>query len=87
MNMLTLKVLDKNDKTICVSHGEDFVNLVCTAEYKEGDRIVLETSGENLYVFLQVDDVVDLTLAVHMSLRVTCSGNAEIVVSALDETD
>lgn len=56
MDMLTLKVLDKNDKTICVSHGEDSVDLVCTAEYKEGDRIVLETSRKNIHVFLQVDD-------------------------------
>ena len=56
MAVLALKVLDKNDKTICVSSGEDFVSLVCTAEYKEGDRIVLETSEKNIHVFLQVDD-------------------------------
>ena len=44
MAMLALKVLDRNGKTICVGRGEDFVSLVCTAEYQEGDRIVLETS-------------------------------------------
>ena len=56
MAVLALKVLDKNDKTICVSSEEDFVSLVCTAEYKEGDRIVLETAEKGLHVFLQVDD-------------------------------
>ena len=56
MVTLALKVLDENGKTICVSSGEDFVSLVCTAEYKEGDRIVLETSEKNIHVFLQVDD-------------------------------
>ena len=56
MATLALKVLDKNGKTICVGSGEDYVSLVCTAEYKEGDRIVLETAEKNLHVFLQVDD-------------------------------
>lgn len=56
MAVLALKVLDKNGKTICVSRGEDFVSLVCTAEYQEGDRIVLETSEKNIHVFLQMDD-------------------------------
>ncbi len=56
MAVLALKVFDKNGKTICVSSGEDYVSLVCTAEYQEGDRIVLETSEKNIHVFLQVDD-------------------------------
>ena len=56
MAVLALKVFDKNGKTICVSSGEDYVSLVCTAEYQEGDRIVLEISEKNIYVFLQVDD-------------------------------
>ncbi len=56
MATLSIKVLDKNGKTICVSSGEDFVSLVCTAEYKEGDMVVLETSQKNIHVFLQVDD-------------------------------
>ena len=56
MAILALKVLDKNGKTVCVSSGEDYVSLVCTAEYQEGDRIVLETSEKNLHVFWQVDD-------------------------------
>lgn len=56
MAILALKVLDKNGKTICVSRGEDYVSLVCTAEYQEGDRIVLETSEKNIHVIFQADD-------------------------------
>lgn len=56
MATLSIKVLDKNGKTICVSSGENFVSLVCTAEYKEGDMIVLETSEKNIHVFFQADD-------------------------------
>lgn len=56
MAVLALKVLDRNGKTICVSRGEEFVSLVCTSEYHEGDRIVLETSEKHIHVWLQVDD-------------------------------
>ena len=31
MATLALKVLDKNGNTICVSSGEDYVRLDCTA--------------------------------------------------------
>ena len=56
MAILSLKVIDKNGNTICVSSGEDFVDLVCMRAYEEGDRIVLETSRKNLYINWQVDD-------------------------------
>lgn len=56
MAQLSLKVLDKNGNTICVSSGEDFVDLVCTRTYEEGDRIELETSEKNIHIRLQVDD-------------------------------
>lgn len=56
MAYFSLKVLDKNDNTVCVSRGEDFADLVCTRTYEEGDRIVLETSEKNIHVNWQVDD-------------------------------
>ena len=56
MAILALKVIDKNDNTICVRSGENFVDLVCMHEYQEGDRIVLETSEKDIYVNWQVDD-------------------------------
>lgn len=56
MAVLSLKVIDKNDNTVCVSSGEDFVDLVCMRTYQEGDRITLEASEKNLYINWQVDD-------------------------------
>ena len=56
MAILSMKVLEQNGKTLCVSSGEDACSLVCTAEYKEGDMIVLESSEKNIHVWLQVDD-------------------------------
>lgn len=54
--MLALKVLDKKGNTVCVSSSENYVSLVCTAEYKEGDCIVLEASEKNIHVLMQLDD-------------------------------
>lgn len=62
MAVLALKVLDKDGRTLCVSSGEDQVSLVCTAEYQEGDRVVLETSEKNIHVWLQVDDAMGAAL-------------------------
>ena len=56
MVTLSLKVIDRNDNTVCVSSGEDFVDLVCMRTYQEGDRITLETSEKNVYLNWQVDD-------------------------------
>lgn len=56
MATLSLKVVDNKGNTICVSSGEDFVDLVCMREYQEGDRIELATSEKNLYINWQVDD-------------------------------
>lgn len=44
MAVLSLKVLDRNENTVCVKSGEDFVDLVCARTYEEGDKIVLESS-------------------------------------------
>lgn len=56
MACFSLKVLDKEDNTVCVNSGEDFVDLVCAHTYEEGDRIVFETSEKNIHVNWQVDD-------------------------------
>lgn len=53
---LSLKVIDRNDNTICVGSGEDFVDLVCMHTYEEGDRIELTCSGRNCYIKWQLDD-------------------------------
>lgn len=60
--MLSIKVLDRDNKTIEVSRGEEEVNLVCAREYREGDRIILETDGEPAYLWLQMDDALGRSL-------------------------
>lgn len=56
MAYLTMKVLNAKGNTICEASGEDFVDLVCTHTYEEGDCILLETSQKNIHLNLQVDD-------------------------------
>jgi hypothetical protein len=56
MATLSLKVIDKCGNTICVSSGEDFVDLVCMHTYEEGDRIELTCSEAGSYLNWQVDD-------------------------------
>jgi len=56
MIVLSLKVLDGQGNTLAVAKGEDFVDLVYSFEYKEGDVIELTTSEKNVHINLQVDD-------------------------------
>lgn len=56
MSVLSLKVLDKNGNTLAAAHGEDFVDLVYSADYKEGDCIELQSSEKNIHINWQVDD-------------------------------
>lgn len=56
MAEISVKVLDQNGKTLAVSRNEDEVNLVYSAEYQDGDRIIVEASENNQYYWLQVDD-------------------------------
>ena len=62
MAVFSMKVQNKEGKTLCVSGGEDFVSLVHTAEYQEGDFINLQCSEKNRYVILQVDDALGSSL-------------------------
>lgn len=59
--------------TKAVSKGMDEVSLVYSQEYEEGDRIILETSGEKAFVWLQMDDALGKTL-------VYSTGNMEYIV-------
>ena len=62
MACLALKVLDEHGNTICVSSGEESVSLVHTAAYREGDVIVLESSEQDVHIWLQVDDALGASL-------------------------
>ena len=48
--------------TKAVSRGVDEANLVYSQEYEPDDRIILETSGEAGFVWLQFDDAVGRSL-------------------------
>lgn len=77
MATLCLKVLDINGKTIAVSRGEDEVNLVCSREYKEGDRIVLESSKKKINIWLQLDDALGKSI-------VYITGDVEYIIPFKD---
>ena len=54
--MFSLKVLKANGETKFVERGEREAYLVATSAYEEGDRVVLEYSGEPKYFMFQADD-------------------------------
>lgn len=56
MAELSLKIINKNDRTMYVNSGENEVTLISTDEYQEGDRICLEASEKNIHIVVQVDD-------------------------------
>lgn len=49
-------------KTRAVSRGVDEVNLVYSQEYTPGARIILETSGEAAWIWMQMDDALGRSL-------------------------
>ncbi len=62
MLKFSLKVLDKNNNTLISSCGAGEVSLVFDRAYEEGDQILLESSSESAYVWLQVDDAIGSSL-------------------------
>lgn len=59
---LCLKILGEDMKTKAVNRGVDEVNLVHSQEYEPDDRIILETSGEAAFIWLQFDDAIGKSL-------------------------
>ncbi|MEZ3431556.1 MAG: carbohydrate-binding protein [Lachnospiraceae bacterium] len=70
---LCFKILDAAMNTKAVSKGVDEVSLVYSQEYEPGDRIILETSGEETFVWLQMDDALGRAL-------VYITGNVEYII-------
>lgn len=64
MALIAIKVMDKDGYTKSVSRGEDFVSLVHTMAYVEGDHIDLEISGreKGLFLHVQFDDALGSSL-------------------------
>lgn len=57
-----LKILDADMKTKAVNRGACELSLVYSQEYRPGDRILLETSKEQAYIWLQLDDALGCSL-------------------------
>lgn len=70
---LSLKILDSAMNTKAAASGTDEVSLVYTQEYVSGDRIVLETSEKNTFLWIQMDDALGRAL-------VYITGNVEYIV-------
>lgn len=70
---LCLKILDSGMNTKAAAKGAEEVSLVYTCKYAEGDRIVLETSEKDIFVWIQMDDAMGRSL-------VYLTGNVEYVI-------
>lgn len=70
---LCFKILDSDMNTKAVGKGVDEVSLVYSQPYVSGDRIILETSGEAAFVWLQMDDALGRAL-------VYITGNVEYMI-------
>ena len=71
--MFSLKVLKANGETKFVERGEREAYLIATSAYEEGDRVVLEYSGEPKYFMFQADDAMGASL-------IYVTGNVEIKI-------
>lgn len=60
--MFSLKVIDKNERTVAFARDEQEVNLMVARTYEEGDRILLETSETGIYAWVQFDDAMGKSL-------------------------
>lgn len=56
--MLYLKVLDAERQIVNMAEGQNEVNLICERIYQPGDRIILESSEKDIFVWLQFDDAI-----------------------------
>ena len=54
--LLTIKIMDKENRILCETSGENFTDLVCEREYEEGDHIVIASSKKNAGLRIQLDD-------------------------------
>lgn len=70
---LCFKILDSEMNTKAVGKGVDEVSLVYCQKYEPGDRIILETSVEAAFVWLQMDDALGREL-------VYITGNVEYII-------
>jgi len=56
MAQISIKLLDREGKTLAVEKGEDEAILVYGAAWQEGDNIAVEVSEKDQFYWLQLDD-------------------------------
>lgn len=71
--MFSIKILKANGAAKFVERGDKEAYLVVTSPYEEGDRVVLEYSGEPKYFVFQADDALGTAI-------IYVTGNVEIKV-------
>ncbi len=62
MTNLSIKILSSNHQIIAEKSDVNEIDLLYEGEYQEGDKILLETSERNSYLWLQFDDVLGKSL-------------------------
>ncbi|MBS4981496.1 MAG: carbohydrate-binding protein [Lachnospiraceae bacterium] len=60
--MLRLTVKDAKGQEIVSREGEQELSLFCRRTYEEGDRILLESSEKDCFLWLQIDDALGRSL-------------------------
>lgn len=56
MAKITLKIQNKDHEVLSQCEGENEVNLLYSAEYQNGDRILLEPEEVNTYYYIRFDE-------------------------------
>lgn len=56
MAQISIKLLDREGKTLAVEKGEDEAVLVYGSAYQEGDKINVEVSEKDQFYWMQLDD-------------------------------
>lgn len=56
MGQISIKILDKEMKTLAVEKGENEVTLAYSAAYNEGDTIIVEIEQKEQFYWVQLDD-------------------------------
>ena len=58
MAILKLKIVNAEGIALCEVEGNDFVDVVYTEEYAEGNKILLSSSVTPVFLSIQLDDAI-----------------------------
>ena len=60
--MFTIKWIGPNGSLKAQDNGEEEARLVVDGEYEEGDRLIVESTQEAVYAWLQIEDALGKSL-------------------------